>query len=181
MRSLDNGLLGDNHTLHGLGVHGYKGLGQRYLAIDIHRLLNHRLLNHGLLNNGLLDSGVSNNLRSLDGLVVNVSFNSSLRNVFNFLFMSMLGNIFSNVLNLLIISVSLLDRLIMSLFNSLVFSDSSGHGYVLSSLLSDLFNILSFIRNLMLSDNGFIIGIGLLDRDVLDIRGGLRLRLRLNN
>ena len=138
-------------------------------------------LGHGLLNHRLVNGGVSNNLGSLDGLIVNVSFNSFLRNIFDFGFISILGNIFSDMLDLLIVGIGLLDGLISGLFNSLVFSHGLGNGDVFSSLLGDIFGILSFIRNLVLGDNWFIINILFLDGDIFNIRGGLRLGLLVDN
>ena len=135
-----------------------------------------RLLDHGLLN-----GGVGNNLGSLDGLVINVSFNSLLGNIFNFSFISVLGNMFGDVFDLLIVSVLFLHGLISGLFNSLIFGHGFDDGDIFGSLLGNIFGNLSFIRNLNLGNNGFIISVGFFNWDVLNIRLSLRLRLLVND
>ena len=141
----------------------------------------HGLLLHGLLNHRLLDGGMGNSLSSLDGLVVNMSLNSVLGDIFDLGFISVLRYVFGDMLNLLIISISLLDSLIIGLINSLIFSDSLGDGYHFGNLLGDILGILSFIRNLVLGHDGFVIGVSLFDGDVFNIRRSLRLRLLLND
>jgi hypothetical protein len=124
---------------------------------------------------------MGNYLLSLNWLILNMLFNSFLCNIFNFWYIDILRNIFSNMFNLLIISVNFLNGLIMSLVYSLVFSNSSSDWYILYYLLWVMFNILSFVRNLMLSHNWFIVSVCFLDWNVLNVWGWLWLWLLDNS
>ena len=134
-----------------------------------------------LLNHGLVHSAISNNLRSLDGLIVNVGFNSVLRNIFDLSLVSVLGNIFGNVFHLLVISVTFLNGLIIGLVYGLIFGNSFGNGDIFSDCLSNVFSYLTFIRNLMLGDHWFIVSVGLLNWNILNMGLSLRLWLSIND
>jgi hypothetical protein len=172
---LDNGDLGNEL------VDGDIGLGKGDSAdngLAIGGLGNIGLLDIGLLDKGLLDHGLGNggvgdHLLSLHGLVVNVGFNSVLGDILDLGLVSVLGHVLGDVFDLLVVSVGLLHGLVRSLVHGLVLSDGLGHGDVLGSLLGNVFSDLSFIRNLLLGDNGFVIGVSLLDGDVLDVGSGL--------
>jgi len=71
--------------------------------------------------------------------------------------------------NLLIISVLFLNWNIVSFSNSLIFSYLSSDRYIFSSLLWNLFNVLSFIRDLDIIHLLFVISIGFLDGDVFNV------------
>ena len=126
-----------------------------------------------LLNHRLLNGAVSFNHRFLYGLVINESFNSLLWNIFNFSFISILWNIFGDVFDLLVISISLLNWSVFSLFDSLIFSNCFGDWDIFGFLLCDIFNILSFIRYLLLGNYWFVISVGFFNWDIFDIWGGL--------
>ena len=134
-----------------------------------------------LLNNWLSNGWVSNNLCSLNWLVLNMLFNMLLRNIFYFWYINVLRNIFSNMFNLLIISVDFLNRLVMSLVHSLIFCNWSCYRNIFNSCLRNMFYILSFIRDLMLGDNWFIVSVCFLDWNVLNVWGRLRLGLLYNS
>jgi hypothetical protein len=177
---LDNGDLGNELVGGDIGLGkgdgADNGLAIGVLAID--GLGNIGLLDIGLLDNGLLDNGLGNggvgdHLLSLHGLVFNVGFNSVLGDILDLGLVSVLGHVLGDVFDLLVVSVGLLHGLVRSLVHGLVLSDGLGHGDVLGSLLGNVFSDLSFIRNLLLGDNGFVIGVSLLDGDVLDVGSGL--------
>lgn len=147
----------------------------RYILWLLNKLMN------WLINNWCSNSGMSHNILSYNRMIINMLFNSMLGNVFNFSFMSHLWVIFSDMLDLLIISVRLLNRLVMNLLDSLIFSYGFGNWYILGLLLGDVFCVLSFIRNLMVGCNRFIISVGLLNGNMLNVRMRLRLRLSVNN
>ena len=157
----------------GLNIADLLGLDIRdlLLGLDIRDLLD------WLLDEGLCDSGVCDHLSSLDWLIINVLLDSLLGDHIDFNFLSDLGDVFGHMLDLLVVGVDSLDWDVVGLGDSLVFSDGSGDGDVLGSLLSNLFDVLSFVRNLDVADLGFVVSVGLLDRDVLDVRLGLGLRL----
>ena len=130
-------------------------------------------LSNWLLDNRLLNSWGSSSYWFLNWLIVNILFNSLLWDIINFSFLSDVWNIFGNVFNLLIVSVSFLDWNITGISNGLIFSYSSSNRDIFNSLLSNLFCILSFIRNLDVVNSWFIVGIGLLNWNVFNIRLGL--------
>lgn len=134
-----------------------------------------------LLNNRLCDSGVSDDLLSLNGLIINILFNSLLWNIFDFGFISVLRNVFSNMLNLLIIGILSLNGLIWNLVNGLILSHSLDYWYVLGFLLGYVFSVLSFIWNLLLNGHWLVISVGLLNWNIFNIRARLRLRLCVHN
>ena len=139
-----------------------------YWLLNI-RLLNNWLLDYWLLNNWLLNCAVCNNLWSLDWLIINKLFNSLLRNIIDFNFLSHVWNVFCDMFNLLIISVLFLNWNIVCFSNSLIFSYLSSDRYIFSSLLWNLFYVLSFIRDLDIIDLLFVISIGFLDGDVFNV------------
>lgn len=109
-------------------------------------------------------------------LIINISelnyillFNSLLRNIINFNFISNIWNIFSYMLNLLIISVWFRNWNIICLCHCLVLSNCSSYWYIFNSLLWNLFNILSFIWNLNIWNLRFIVNICLLNGNILNI------------
>ena len=114
---------------------------------------------------------MGDNLRSLDGMILNMLFNSLLGNVFNFGLISVYWVMFSDMFDLLVVSVRFLDGLIMNLADSLVFSHGLGDGNVFSFLLWNVLGVLSFIGNLMLSGDWLVISVGLLNWDVFNERG----------
>lgn len=122
----------------------------------------------------LSDRRMGNHLLSLDGLIIHISFNSVLGNVLNFGFISVLGHIFGNMFDLLIVRVYSLDGLVMSLIHSLIFDDWLGDGDILGVSLRDILSVLSLIRDLLLGDYRLVVSVSPFDRDVLDVRGGLR-------
>lgn len=130
-----------------------------------------------LLDYRLGDGGVGENLSSLDRLVVDVLFDSLLGDEVYFDFLSDLGHEFGDVFDLLVVSVDSFDRDVVGLCDGLVLGDGSGDGHVLGPLLGDLFDVLALVGHLDVADLGFVVGVGLLDRDVLDVRLGLRLGL----
>ena len=145
------------------------------------RLLNILNLLNWWVDNWCSNCWVSNDLRSLNWLIINVLFNSLLWDIFNFSLVSVLWNVFCDMFNLLIISVSLLYGLIGNLIYGLVFSHGLDNWYIFSFLLRYVFGILSLIWNLLLDGNWFIISVGLLYWDILNIRGCLWLRLSIYN
>jgi hypothetical protein len=130
-----------------------------------------------LLDYRLGDGGVGENLSSLDRLVVDVLFDSLLGDEVYFDFLSDLGHEFGDVFDLLVVSVDSFDRDVVGLCDGLILGDGSGDGHVLGPLLGDLFDILALVGHLDVADLGFVVGVGLLDRNVLDVRLGLRLGL----
>jgi hypothetical protein len=132
---------------------------------------------HWLLDQRLGDSGVRDDLGSLHRLVVDVLFDSLLGDHIDFDFLSDLGDVFGDVFDLLVVSVDSFDRDVVGLCDGLVLGDGSGDGHVLGPLLGDLFDVLALVGHLDVADLGFVVGVGLLDRDVLDVRLGLRLGL----
>ena len=176
------------HILDWLGLHIADWLGLHiadllwlhildWLRLDVLNSLLHWLLDHRLLDHRLCDGWVGDHLGSLNWLIINELFDSLLGDHIDFNFLSDLGNIFGHVLNLLIIGVDSLDWYVVGLGDGLVFSDSSGDWYVFSSLLGNLFDVLSFIRNLDVADLGFVISVALLDGNVLNVGLGLGLWL----
>ena len=145
------------------------------------RLLNILNLLNWWVDNWLSNCWVSNDLRSLNWLIIDVLFNSLLWDIFNFSLVSVLWNVFCDMFNLLIISVSLLDGLIGNLVYSLIFSHGFNNWNIFSSLLRNIFSILSFVRNLLLDGNWFIISVSFLDWDIFDVRRWLWLRLSIYN
>ena len=135
---------------------------------------------HWLLDDGLGDSGVRDDLGSLHWLIIDVLFDSLLGDHIDFDFLSDLGDEFGHVFNLLVVGVDSFDGDVVGLGDGLVLCDGSGDGDVLGSLLGNLFDVLSLVGHLDVADLGFVVGVGLLDRDVLDVRLGLRLRLLVN-
>ena len=145
------------------------------------RLLNILNLLNWWVDNWCCNCWVSNDLRSLNWLIINVLFNSLLWDIFNFSLISVLWNVFCDMFNLLIISVSLLYGLIGNLVNSLIFSHGFNNWNIFSSLLRNIFSVLSLIRNLLLDGNWFIISVSFLDWDIFDVRRWLWLRLSIYN
>lgn len=173
MGSLNLALLNNLGRLLNNSLNGDIGLGQGELRSEDNTL--------GLVNLGLSNGGVGNNLGSLDGLIVNKGFNSVLRDIFNLGFISILGNIFGDMFDLLIVGIGLLNGLIDSLVHGLVFGDSSGDWHVFSSGLGNVFSVLSFIWNLLLNNLSFIVNISFLDRNILNVRAILGGGLSVDN
>lgn len=76
--------------------------------------------------------------------------------------------------NLFIIGVGNLHGLIIGVLDGLIISHSFGHFDLIAQSSGVGFNILSFIRDLFMGDDWFIIGIIFLNRDIF--HPGLRLR-----
>ena len=138
-----------------------------------------RLAGLWLLDDGLLDSGVGDDVHSLHGLVVNVLLNSLLRDVLDLSLVSVLGYVLGDVLNLLVVSVGSLHGLVIDILDSLVLSDGLGDGHHLGPLLGHVLGHLSLVRHLALGGHGLVVGVSLLNRDVLNVRSRLRLLLLL--
>ena len=134
-----------------------------------------------MLNNWLSNSWLSEKLRSLDWLIINILFNSLLRDIIDLNFLSNVRDVFSDMFNLLIISVNFFNWDVACLSNILIFSHRSSNWNIFNSLLWDLFDVLSFIRNLNIIDLLFIISISFLDWNVFDVRLILRLWLLINS
>ena len=133
------------------------------------------------MDDGLLDSGVSDDVLSLHGLVVNVLLNSLLGDVLDLGLVSVLGNVFGDVLNLLVVGVGSLHGLVIDILDSLVLSDGPGDRHHLRIDLLNVLSHLSLVGHLSLSRVGLVIRISLLNRDVLNVRRRLRLRLLVHN
>jgi hypothetical protein len=103
-------------------------------------------------------------------LVFYICFNRFFWKIFYFLFVSILRDIFCNVLHLLIVCVHFGNRLILGCINSLVFSDGFCHSHIFCNLLRNILSYLSFNWNLDLYSYGLIINIRSLNRNMLDIR-----------
>ena len=108
-------------------------------------------------------------------LIKKVLFNSFGRNILNSSFVSVLRNIFCNMFNLLIISIELFDGLILNRVYGFILNHSFGYGHIFCSGLSNIFDILSFVRYLLLNSNRFIVNVSLFNRYMLDVRSHLRL------
>jgi hypothetical protein len=147
----------------------------RDLGLDIRELLNR------LLDEGLCDSGVGDHLSPLDWLVVNVLFYSLLGDQVHFDFLSDLRDVFSDMLDLLVVGVDSLDGDVVGLGHGLVLSDCPGDWHVLGPLLGDLLDVLSLVGHLYVTHLCFVVSVRFLNRDVLDVRLGLRLRLLVHS
>ena len=121
-----------------------------------------------------------NNLGSLYWLIINILFNSLLRNIIDLDFLSNVRNVFSDMFNLLIVSVNFFNWDVACLSDILIFSHRSSNWNIFNSLLWDLFDVLSFIRNLDIIDLLFIISISFLDWNVFNVRLILRLWLLID-
>ena len=128
-----------------------------------------------------MDGGVSDDVLSLHGLVVNVLLNSLLGDVLDLGLVSVLGYVFGDVLNLLVVGVGSLHGLVTDVLHSLVLSDRLGHGHHFGIDLLNVLSHLSLVRHLGLSGVSLVIRVSLLNRDVLNVRSRLRLRLLVHN
>lgn len=133
------------------------------------------------LNLWCLNSSMSYDLTPLSRIIIakslikKVLFNSFGRNILNSSFVSVLRNIFCNMFNLLIISIELFDGLILNRVYGFILNHSFGYGHIFCSGLRNIFDILSFVRYLLLNSNRFIVNVSLFNRYMLDVRSHLRL------
>jgi hypothetical protein len=148
--------------------------------LNLRSLLDIRDLLLRWLNNRLCNCRIGNNLGSLNRLIINVLFDSLLRNIVDFYFLSNVRDIFSDVFNLLIISVLFFDWDVVGLSHSLILSYGSCNWYIFCSLLGNLFDILSFIRHLNICNLRFIISVSSLHWNVFNVWLSLWLRLLVN-
>ena len=118
---------------------------------------------------------------SLDRLVVDVLFDSLLGDKVYFDFLSDLRDVFCDVFYLLVVGVSFFDWDVVGLSDCLILSYSSGDWNVFGSLLGNLFDVLSLVRDLDVTHLGFVVSVSLLYRDVLNVRLGLGLGLLENS
>ena len=78
-------------------------------------------------------------------------------------------DIFGSMLHLTVVRVGHLDGNIVSMLDSFIVSEGFGHLDGFSDSSHVVLDVLSFVRNALIGDGGFIIGVIFLDGNVLDL------------
>ena len=122
---------------------------------------------------GLMPHGRRYHLRLLNRAVIDIGMHSFLGNIIDLLLVAVFGDIFSDMLYLLIIRIKLLNRFILNLRLRLIFFYSFGNRDVLDYRLRHILRHLFFNGNLFIDSVRFVVNILSFNRNMFHIGMGL--------